>query len=98
MTNEAWLRWAVARHFRRLGYDVRMGSIRVGNGAIDREVKGKRWKMALEVKSTRDDVIRGLGHLAEALAHGYNAVAMVTSARHAKRIRPEVFDKLQPYY
>lgn len=71
-----------------------MGSIRLGNVAIDGEVEGDGWKIALELKSPRDDVTRGIGQLAEALAFGYDEVAMVTSLRSAKDIDSKVFDKL----
>jgi hypothetical protein len=71
-----------------------MGSIKLGNVAIDGEVEGKGWKMALELKTPRDDVTRGIGQLAEALAYGYNQVALVTTLRTAKKIDPAVFDKL----
>jgi len=37
--------------------------------------------MALEIKSTKDDVIRGIGQSA----------ALVTSVQRAKRIKPDVF-------
>ena len=94
MTNERWLRWAVSRHFRQQGLAVRMTSIRVGNAAIDGVVEGHGWKMALEVKSTHDDIVRGLGQLAEALAHGYTSVALVTSLRNARQVKPDVFDRL----
>jgi hypothetical protein len=71
-----------------------MRSIKLGNVAIDGEVEGKGWKMALELKTPRDDVTRGLGQLAEALAYGYNQVALVTTLRAAKDIDSKVFDKL----
>ena len=58
MTNERWLRWAIARHFRRKGFRVNMKPVKVGNAAIDGEVTGALWKMALEIKSGHDDVIR----------------------------------------
>jgi hypothetical protein len=47
--------------------------------------------MTLEVKSGHDDPIRGIGQLAEALAHGYNSAALVMSLRHAKRLDRRVF-------
>jgi hypothetical protein len=62
--------------------------------AIDGEVEGKDWKMALELKTPRDDITRGIGQLAEALAYGYNQVALVTTLRAARRIDPAVFDRL----
>jgi hypothetical protein len=71
-----------------------MRSIRLGNVAIDGEVEGNGWKMALELKTPRDDVTRGIGQLAEALAYGYSQVAMVTTMRAARDIDSKVFDKL----
>ena len=94
MTNLRWLKWAIGRHFRQKGLKVQLASIRLGNVAIDGEVEGRGWKMALEIKTPRDDITRGIGQLAEALAHGYNQVALVTTLRTAKRIDPAVFDKL----
>jgi hypothetical protein len=70
---------------------VNVRSVKVGNAAVDGEVIGKKWKMALEIKSSKDDVIRGIGQCAEAIAEGYQSAALVTSVRHAKLIKPEVF-------
>jgi hypothetical protein len=70
-----------------------MRSIKLGNVMIDGEVEGKGWRMALELKTPRDDVTRGLGQLAEALAYGYNQAAMVTTMQTAKKINPAAFDK-----
>jgi hypothetical protein len=58
------------------------------------EVLGEGWRMALELKTPRDDVTRGIGQLAEALAYGYNQVALVTTLRAAKKIDSAVFDNL----
>lgn len=66
----------------------------MGNVAIDGEVEGRGWKMALELKTPGDDITRGIGQLAGALAYGYNRVALVTTLRNAKKIDPAVFDKL----
>jgi hypothetical protein len=93
MTNEKWLKWAVARHFRQKGLRVNMIGVRVGNAIIDGEVVGNKWRMALEIKTKHDDVIRGLGQLSEALAHGYNSAALVVSLRHAKKLNPTVFER-----
>lgn len=93
MTNERWLRWAIARHFRQKGFKVNMKPVKVGNAAIDGEVTGEGWKMALEIKSGHDDVIRGLGQLSAAIAHGYSSAALVISLRHAKKLNPKTFDK-----
>ena len=93
MTNERWLRWAIARHFRQKGYKVNMKPVKVGNAAVDGEVTGEHWKMALEIKSGHDDVIRGLGQLSSGLAHSYNSSALVVSLRHAKKLNPTTFNK-----
>jgi hypothetical protein len=50
--------------------------------------------MAVEIKSGHDDIVRGLGQIAEAKAFGYQSAALVTSLRSAKRIDPQVFNKL----
>ena len=94
MTNLRWLKWATAKHFRDKGLQVQMRSIKLGNVAIDGEVLGKGWKMALELKTPQDDITRGIGQLSEALAYGYNQVALVTTLRTAKKIDSAVFDKL----
>jgi hypothetical protein len=93
MTNEKWLRWAIARHFRRKGLKVNMNGVRVGNAIIDGEVIGCKWRMALEIKSGHDDVIRGLGQLCEALASGYGSAALVVSLKHAKKLDRAAFGK-----
>jgi hypothetical protein len=94
VTNLRWLKWAAAKHFRDKGLLVSMRSIKLGNVAIDGEVEGKGWKMALELKTPRDDIKRGIGQLSEALAYGYDQAALVTTSRNANRIDPTVFDRL----
>jgi hypothetical protein len=93
MTNEKWLRWAVAKHFRERGFHVNMKGVRAGNAIVDGEVVGRNWKLALEIKSGHDDVIRGLGQLSAALAHGYSSAALVVSLRHAKKLNPTAFNR-----
>lgn len=66
----------------------------MGNVVIDGEVIGDGWKMAIELKTPRDDITRGIGQLAEALAYGYSKAVMVTTLRAAKDIDSKVFDKL----
>jgi len=92
--SERFLKWAVKRHYKTLGHKVRIGRIRLGNTEIDGEVIGEGWKIALEIKTPRDDLTRGLGQLAEALAFGYAQAAIVTTLRKAKRVDPNVFEKL----
>jgi hypothetical protein len=94
LTNLRWMKWAIAKHFRDKGLKVQMRSIKLGNVAIDGEVEGKGWKMVLELKTPTDDITRGIGQLSEALAYGYDQVALVTTSRNAKRIDPAVFDRL----
>ena len=64
MTNERWLRWAISKYFRSKGLRVNLRGARVGNAVVDGEVVGTGWRMAIEIKSGYDDVIRGLGQLA----------------------------------
>ena len=70
-----------------------MRPIRLGNTAIDGEVIGNGYRIALEIKTPRDDVTRGLGQLTEALAFGYDKAALVTTLNKAKKINPKVFVK-----
>ncbi len=72
-----------------------MKPVKMGNVAIDGEVLGKAWRMALEIKTGHDDVVRGLGQLIEALAHGYQSAALVTSLKHARCLKPTVFEETQ---
>jgi len=50
--------------------------------------------MALEIKTPRDDLTRGLGQLTEALAYGYDKAALVTTASKAKKRNRTVFHKM----
>ena len=68
-----------------------MRPVKVGNATVDAEVVGKGWRMALEIKSTRDDVVRGIGQCTEALAKGYQTAALVTSLQCARHLDPQVF-------
>lgn len=67
------------------------GGIRCGNCLIDGEVRFKVWRMAVELKSDKDDVLRGLGQLLEALAHGYDMALLVTSQNRAESLDLKVF-------
>ena len=93
MTNLRWLKWHIARYYRSQGYEVNLHSIKLGNTAIDGEAIGKGNRIALEIKTPRDDVTRGLGQLTEALAFGYDRAALVTTLNKAKRINHTVFSK-----
>ena len=59
MTNERWLKWAIARYYRSKGYKVSMKPARVGNAMVDRvAVALESERMATEVKSPPDDLVR----------------------------------------
>jgi len=94
LTNERWLKWAVARYYRSVGYKVSMKPARVGNAMVDGVAIGpEQERIAIEVKSPRDDIVRGVGQCFEALAAGYTRAALVTTLRVAKRLRKRVFQR-----
>ena len=70
---------------------VDLKGFRAGNAALDGEVVGNLWKMAIEIKSGHDDVTRGLRQLVEALSHSYQTAALLTSLRRARRLDRAVF-------
>ena len=92
--SDRFLKCAIRRHFRGKGFKVRIIRNKLGNTEIDGEVEGKGWKMALEIKTPGDDLTRGLGQAAEALAFGYERVAIVTTLERAKCANPALFDHL----
>jgi hypothetical protein len=86
------LRWAIARYYRSIGYRVSMKPARAGNAFVDGVAlspDGER--IAIEVKSPSDDIIRGVGQCFEALAAGYNRAVLVTTLRVARKLRKRVF-------
>jgi len=89
--SERFLKRAVKWYFKSLGYDVRIARIRLGNTEIDGEAVRNGERIAIEIKTLSDDLARGLGQLAEALASGYNQAVLVTTLRKAKRIESPVF-------
>jgi len=90
--SERFLKWAVRRYYRSLGSEVRIGRIRLGNTEIDGEAVGLNGeKIAIEVKTLSDDLARGLGQLAEALASGYDQAVLVTTLKRANRIGSPIF-------
>jgi len=92
LTNERWLKWAVARYYRSLGYKVSMRPAHAGNAMIDGvAVTPEGERIAIEVKSPSADIIRGVGQCAEALAAGYSRAVLVTTLRVAKKLRKRVF-------
>jgi hypothetical protein len=58
----------------------------LGNVAIDGQVEGRGWKMAMQIKTSRDGITRGIEQLAEALTYGYSQVALVTTLPPARKI------------
>lgn len=50
-------------------------------------------RIAIEVKSPRDAIVRGIGQCFEALAAGYTRAVLVTTLRVAKRLRKRVFQR-----
>lgn len=92
MTNERWLRWAIGRYYRSKGYKVSMRPARVGNAMVDGIAIGPEGeRVAIEVKSPSDDIIRGIGQCVEAIAAGYNRAVLVTTLRVARKLRKRVF-------
>ena len=90
--SERFLKRAVKRYYKSLGYGVKIARIRLGNTEIDGEAVGLNgMKTAIEIKTPSDDFARGLGQLAEALACGYRQAVLVTTLRKAKRIESPVF-------
>ena len=47
-------------------------------------------RIAIEVKSPRDDTVRGIGQCCEALAAGYSRAVLVTTLRVAKKLRKRI--------
>jgi hypothetical protein len=94
MTNERWLKWAAARHYRSHGYKVYMKPVRAGNAVVDGFMIGPEGeRVAIEVKSPRDDIIRGVGQCYEAVCNKYSGAVLVTTLRVAKRLRKRVFQR-----
>jgi len=90
--SEQFLKRAIKKHFEAQGYKVSIQRIRLGNTEIDGEALGPDGaRIAIEIKTTHDDLCRGLGQLAESIAYGYTHAVLVTTLRRAKRIDAKVF-------
>jgi hypothetical protein len=94
VTNLSWMSWAITRYFRNQGLEAHLRPIRLGNAIIDGEITGRDCRIALELKTPNDDVVRGIGQLSEALAYSYDRATLVTTMRNARRIKTRVFRKL----
>jgi predicted RecB family endonuclease len=94
LTNERWLKWAIGRYYRSLGYKVSMKPARAGNAMVDGvAVTPEGERIAIEVKSPRDDIIRGVGQCYEAVCAGYTRAVLVTTLRVGKKLRRRVFQR-----
>jgi len=89
--SERFLKWAVKRRYKGLGYKVSMRRIRLGNTEVDGEAIGPQGEtVAIEIKTLRDDLARGIGQLAEALAFCYDKAVLVTLLKNTRTIRSRV--------
>jgi predicted RecB family endonuclease len=71
-----------------------MKPVRAGNAVVDGFMAGPDGeRVAIEVKSPRDDIIRGVGQCYEAVCNKYNGAVLVTTLRVAKRLRKRVFQR-----
>jgi hypothetical protein len=94
LTNERWLKWAIARYYRSHGFRVTARPVRAGNAMVDGVAIGPEGeRIAIEVKSPRDDIVRDIGHCYEALAWGYGRAVLVTTLRVARKLRKRVFQR-----
>jgi len=92
--SERFLKWAVKRYYKSLGYKVFMRRIRLGNTEVDGEAIGQNGeRTAIEIKTPRDDLARGIGQIAEALAFGYDKAVLITTLRNTKTINDSVFKR-----
>ena len=58
MTNLRWLKWKITKYYRDQGLQVHLRSIKLGNTAIDGEVIGNGYRIALEIKLFFHNYIR----------------------------------------
>jgi len=92
--SERFLKWAVKRHYKALGYKVSMRRIRLGNAEVDGEAIGPQGeRIAIEIKTPSDDLARGIGQLAEALAFGYDRALLLTTLKNSRTIDDAVFKR-----
>jgi len=73
-----------------------MRRIRLGNTEVDGEAIGPQGdRIAIEIKTPRDDLARGIGQIAEALAFGYNKAVLVTTLKNTRTIDDSVFKRFR---
>lgn len=88
------MKWAIGRHYRSLGFRVSMKPVRVGNAMVDGIAVGPdHERIAIEVKSPSDDIVRGIGQCFEALRAGYSRVVLVTTLRVARTLKKQAFQR-----
>ena len=92
--SERFLKWTVKRYYKSLGYKVSMRRIRLGNTEIDGEAIGPQdERIAIEIKTPRDDLARGIGQLAEAISFNYGKAVLITTLRNTRTIDDSVFKR-----
>jgi len=92
--SERFLKGAVKRHYKALGYKISMLRIRLGNTEVDGEAIGPQGeRIAIEIKTPRDDPARGIGQLAEAIAFGYDKAVLAITFKNVRTIDDSVFKK-----
>ena len=85
--SERFLKWSVKRHYKALGYKVSMRTIRLGSTEVDGEAMGPHGeRIAIETKTPRHDLARGIGQLAEALAFVYDKAVLVTPSKTPEQL------------
>jgi predicted RecB family endonuclease len=71
-----------------------MKSVRAGNAMVDGVAVGPEGeRIAIEVKSPSDDIVRGIGQCYEAVCVGYNRAVLVTTLRVARKLRKRAFQR-----
>ena len=92
ISSTKFLTTRITRYYRLKGYEVQR-EVTLGNCVIDLIAINPRTKekIAIEVKGSGDDLIRGIGQLAEALAWGYDQAILVMPLKETKMIALKVF-------
>jgi hypothetical protein len=71
-----------------------MKPVRAGNAMLDGiAISSEGERIGIEVKSPRDDIIRGVGQCFEAICAGYNRAVLVTTLRVARRLKKRAFQR-----
>jgi hypothetical protein len=71
-----------------------MKPARAGNAIVDGLAIGPEGeRIAIEVESPRDDIIRGIGQCYEAVCAGYMRAVLATTLRIARKIRKRAFQR-----